>query len=81
MEQGHVTINDCNISSNTLTGISVINPDNALITLQESDLVSNGTFQLELPRLGSVSHNNSVSTNNNIASDGIGRSRSGFVVQ
>eukprot|EP00536_Pseudo-nitzschia_multiseries_P004865 jgi/Psemu1/189161/e_gw1.85.40.1 len=81
MEQGHATIRDCNISGNTLTGISVVSPDNALITLQESDLVSNGTFQLELPGVGTASHRNSVSVNNNLASSGMGRIRSGFVVE
>mmetsp|Transcript_27466 Transcript_27466/g.75075 ORF Transcript_27466/g.75075 Transcript_27466/m.75075 type:complete len:616 (-) Transcript_27466:252-2099(-) len=81
VEQGQATITDCNISGNTLTGISVVSPDNALINLRESDLVSNGTFQLELPGVGTVSHGNSVSANNNLASSGIGRIRSGFPVE
>lgn len=81
MEQGRATITDCNISGNSLTGISVISPDNALITLQESDLVSNGTFQLELPGVGTASYNNCVTVNNNFASHGIGRPRSGFLAE
>lgn len=76
LEQGHASIIDCNISRNTLTGISAINPDKALLNLQSSDLVSNGTFQLEMPDIGSVSHRNSVTINNTFASFGSGRSRS-----
>jgi len=76
LEQGHASITDCNISRNTLTGISAISPDNAILTLEESDLFSNGTFQLEMPAFGSVAFRNSVTTNNTLASSGEGRSRS-----
>lgn len=76
LEQGHASIVDCNISRNTLTGISAISRDNALLSLQESDLVSNGTFQLEMPDVGSATHRNSVTINNNLASSGRGRYRS-----
>jgi len=76
LEQGHASITDCNISRNTLTGISAISPDNAVLTLQESDLFSNGTFQLEMPAFGSAAFRNSVTTNNTLASSGDGRSRS-----
>jgi hypothetical protein len=76
LEQGYASIIDCNISRNTLTGISAISRDNALLSLQESDLVSNGTFQLEMPDVGSATHRNSVTINNNLASSGRGRSRS-----
>lgn len=81
LEQGHASIVDCNISRNTLTGISAISPDNALLSLQESDLVSNGTFQLEMPEVGSTAHRNSVTVNNNLASSGRGRFRSAFLVE
>ena len=81
MEQGRVSIIDCNISRNSLTGISAISPDNALLSLQESDLVSNGTIQLELPAIGTESHRNSVTANNNLAFSGMGRSRSGLIVE
>jgi hypothetical protein len=64
------------VSRNTLTGISAISRDNALLDLKDSDLVSNGTFQLEMPGLGSAAYMNSVTVNNNFASDGIGRYRS-----
>jgi len=81
LEQGNVSITDCNISRNTLTGISAISPDNALLSLQESDLVSNGTFQLEMPDARTASHRNSVVINNTLASSGRGRSRSVFLVE
>ena len=76
MESGNAWIVDCNISNNTLTGISAISPDSATLNLQDSDLISNGTFQLEMPAIGSIAHRNSVTTNNNLASSGMGRSRS-----
>ena len=81
LEQGHASIIDCNISRNTLTGISAISPDNSFLNLQESDLVSNGTFQLEMPDVRSAAYMNSVAKNNNFASDGMGRYRSAFFVQ
>ncbi len=81
LEQGHASIVDCNISQNSLTGISAISPENAVLTLEGSDLVANGTFQLEMPAIGTASHRNSVTTNNNLASAGIPRLRSGLVVE
>ncbi len=81
LEQGNATIIDCNISSNTLTGISAISPDNSILNLQESDLISNGTFQLEMPAIGSTAHRNSVTANNTLASSGIGRSRSVLLLE
>jgi len=81
LEQGRASIIDCNISRNTLTGISAISPDNALLSLQESDLVSNGTFQLEMPDVGTAAHRNSVTINNTLASSGKARSRSVFLVE
>ena len=36
LEQGDASIIDCNISRNSLTGISAISPDNAVMTLKES---------------------------------------------
>jgi len=76
LEQGDASIIDCNISRNSLTGISAISPDNAVMTLKESDLFSNGTFQLEMPGFGSAAYRNSVTTDNTLASSGTGRSRS-----
>ena len=81
LEQGRASIIDCNISRNTLTGISAISPVNAVLSLQESDLVSNGTYQLEMPDIGSVAHRNSDTINNNLAPSGRGRRRSTFLVE
>eukprot|EP00533_Pseudo-nitzschia_delicatissima_P014439 CAMPEP_0197277028 /NCGR_PEP_ID=MMETSP1432-20130617/16398_1 /TAXON_ID=44447 /ORGANISM="Pseudo-nitzschia delicatissima, Strain UNC1205" /LENGTH=521 /DNA_ID=CAMNT_0042743173 /DNA_START=235 /DNA_END=1800 /DNA_ORIENTATION=+ len=81
LEQGDASIIDCNISRNTLTGVSAISPDNAILNLQESELISNGTFQLEMPAFGSAAHRNSVTTNNTMESSGIGRSRSMLMLE
>ena len=80
LEQGYASIINCNISQNSLTGISAISSDNARLSLEDSDLVSNGTFQLEMPANGTVAHrNSSISRNNHFAAGGgLGRSRSGL---
>jgi hypothetical protein len=79
LEQGHASINDCNISENSLTGISAVSPDNAVLDLDESDLISNGTFQLEMPSIGTPAHrNSSITANNRLAAVGLARSRSGL---
>jgi hypothetical protein len=81
LEQGHASILDCNVSQNALTGISAVNPENAVLTLQETDLMSNGTYQLEVPAAGTIAHRNSNISNNNLATTGVARSRSGLVVE
>mmetsp|Transcript_8725 Transcript_8725/g.25086 ORF Transcript_8725/g.25086 Transcript_8725/m.25086 type:complete len:570 (-) Transcript_8725:221-1930(-) len=80
LEQGHAKITDCNVSHNSLTGISVVSPDNAILTLSDSDLVSNGSFQLEMPPLGTIARRASLNQNNTMAAVGIARSRSGLVL-
>jgi hypothetical protein len=80
LEQGHASIVDCNISSNSLTGISAVSPDNAVLMLEGSDLVANGTLQLEMPPIGTPSYRNSVANNNNFAAGGTPRVRSRLVV-
>ncbi len=79
LEQGHALIRDCNISRNSLTGVSAISPDNAFLSLESSDLVANGTFQLEMPNLGSMSRRQSITRDNHLAVVGLARSRSGLV--
>jgi hypothetical protein len=79
LEQGHASIMDCNISQNSLTGISAVSPDNAILNLEASELVSNGSFQLELPAVGTVAHSRSNTSNNILAPNGFPRSRSGLV--
>mmetsp|Transcript_89729 Transcript_89729/g.134483 ORF Transcript_89729/g.134483 Transcript_89729/m.134483 type:complete len:301 (+) Transcript_89729:2-904(+) len=78
LEQGHAHIKDCNISRNSLTGISAVSPDNAILNLEESDLVSNGTFQLEMPAAGTNAFRHSSTQNNNMAPAGLARARSGL---
>jgi len=81
LEQGQASIVDCNISQNSLTGISAVSPENAVLHLQESELVSNGSFQLEMPGFGTPSHSRSTSVNNTLAQIGLPRTRSGLAVE
>ena len=78
LEQGVARIVDCNISRNTLTGISVVSPDNASLMLEESDLMSNGTNQLEMPQAGSWARQQSFTRQNTLSVLGRGRTRSGL---
>jgi Right handed beta helix region len=80
LEQGIANIRHSNVSNNTLTGISVVSPENALLTLEDSCLMNNGTYQLELPPHGSSSRQRSVTTNNTMATRGEGRLRSGLTL-
>lgn len=80
LEQGIASIHHSNVSSNTLTGISVVSPDNAFLTLEESTLVCNGTYQLELPPPGTASRQRCVTNNNTLAVHGEARLRSGLTL-
>ncbi len=77
LEQGIANLVNCNISNNSLTGISAISQTNATLIVKDSDLVGNGSVQLELPPEGSLSRQRSSSENNNISVRGEGRSRVG----
>lgn len=66
LEQGHARIVDCNISHNSLTGISAVSPTHAILHLQDSDLMANGTYQLEMPPLGTTARRRSVTQNVNL---------------
>jgi hypothetical protein len=79
LEQGSATVRDCNISQNSLTGISAVSQENAILSLSESDLVANGAQQLEMPPNGSVSRRRSLTRDNNMAVSGATRSRSGLI--
>ena len=82
LEQGAAHIRDCNVSQNSLTGISVVHPDNAILKLEHSDLISNGTYQLELPARGTRARRESETENaNTLATRGFARSRSGLVLE
>ena len=54
LEQGVTVIKDSNISNNSLTGILTVSADNACLTVEGSDLVGNGSIQLEIPHTGSI---------------------------
>lgn len=81
LEQGHAHIKDCNVSQNSLTGISAVSSENAILNLEESDLVANGTFQLEMPAVGTTARRQSFTNNNNFLQSGFARSRSGLVAE
>mmetsp|Transcript_3256 Transcript_3256/g.6807 ORF Transcript_3256/g.6807 Transcript_3256/m.6807 type:complete len:703 (+) Transcript_3256:221-2329(+) len=49
LEQGVADIIDCNVSNNTLTGITAVSNENSTLNLSDSDLLGNGSFQLEIP--------------------------------
>lgn len=79
LEQGQASLTDCNISNNSLTGISAVSKQNAFLRLEESDLVGNGTLQLDMPPEGTRSRSRSITKNNNMSADGYARPRSGFL--
>ena len=82
LEQGKATIRNCNISRNTLTGISAVSLDNAILDMEASDLVANGAAQLEMPRgrfLSPDSALQQLTRNNRMATIGFARHRSGLV--
>lgn len=81
LEQGHASIVDCNISQNSLTGISAISAENAILNLEASELVSNGSYQLEMPAVGTPAHSRSNTSNNTLAPIGLPRSRSGLATE
>lgn len=71
LEQGTARIQECNISSNCLTGISAVSHDNAILLLEKTDLVANGQHNLEMPPPGTNAYDLSdISNNNNMASVG-----------
>lgn len=78
VEQGYARVQDSNVSNNSLTGISAISLDNAMLHVENSDLIGNGTLQLELPPEGSRSFSRSINRNNVSRSRGNPRLRSGL---
>jgi len=77
LEQGKAIIRDCNISRNSLTGISAVSLVNTSLNLEQSDLVANGAGQLDMPRGAPMSVD--LERNNRLAAIGLLRSRSGLV--
>ena len=80
LEQGTALIEDCSISRNALTGLSAVSLDNAILNIQNSELVGNAKLQLEMPQEGSVSFRNSTSTSNRIDREGEMMPRSGLTI-
>jgi hypothetical protein len=81
LEQGAASLINCNVSNNSLTGISAVSQTNTTLTVKDSDLVGNGTMQLEMPPDGSISRQRSIAANNHISEIGEGRSRSRLNVE
>jgi hypothetical protein len=80
LEQGKAFIRDCNISRNSLTGISALSSHNSVLDLEASDLVANGSAQLEVPRgLLEDRHSMEITRSNRLAAIGFTRQRSGLV--
>lgn len=79
LEQGTAFIRDCNISRNSLTGISAISSTNSVLDMEASDLVANGAAQLEVPRGHAVAHSVDYTRTNRMAAFGFIRARSGLV--
>lgn len=83
VEQGMAKICQSSICHNSLTGISVVSPDHASLHLEASELVWNGTFQLEWSAAAqqqSVSGRSSELNDNHMAVQGAMRLRSGQLV-
>lgn len=79
LEQGKAVIRDCNISRNSLTGISAVSRHNTSLQMEASDLVANGAAQLEMPRGAPVGESLELERNNRLAQFGLLRSRSSLV--
>jgi len=79
LEQGTATVRNCNISQNSLTGLSAISQDNAILSLELSDLIANGSIQLEMPADGTLARRRSLARNNNVSNNGMLRQRSGLI--
>ena len=73
-------LTDCNVSNNALTGCSAVSRDKAFLTIVDSDVVGNGTLQLEMPPNGTESRSRSMWRKNNTATVGTGRFRSEFAL-
>jgi hypothetical protein len=55
-----------NVLQNSLTGISAVSQENAVLDLSDCDLVADGAQQLEMPPDGGLSHRQSLTRDNNM---------------
>mmetsp|Transcript_9252 Transcript_9252/g.13989 ORF Transcript_9252/g.13989 Transcript_9252/m.13989 type:complete len:600 (+) Transcript_9252:400-2199(+) len=78
LEQGAAFLSNCNVSHNALTGVSAVSQENCVLKIEDSDLIANGTQQLEMPPDGSTSWRKSSSVNNRIDRTGMMKLRSGL---
>mmetsp|Transcript_24081 Transcript_24081/g.53833 ORF Transcript_24081/g.53833 Transcript_24081/m.53833 type:complete len:750 (+) Transcript_24081:583-2832(+) len=76
VEQGTARLADCNVSSNSLTGISAISTDQAWLCIEASDVCANRTEAMELP---SRESGRGSSIDVNVV--GLGRPRSSYLQQ
>ena len=63
LEQSKAELQNCSVSQNTASGITVIAPDNSALKLLDSEVVANGCTPLEIPNPidpGAVDRNNRV---------------------
>lgn len=81
LEQGLAEITDSNISHNCLTGISAVSPVNSILHLSKSELVSNGTTQLEMPDIGTTAHRRSSTREVHSSNSGNPRPRSALAIE
>eukprot|EP00526_Cylindrotheca_closterium_P008802 CAMPEP_0113655748 /NCGR_PEP_ID=MMETSP0017_2-20120614/29896_1 /TAXON_ID=2856 /ORGANISM="Cylindrotheca closterium" /LENGTH=520 /DNA_ID=CAMNT_0000569065 /DNA_START=246 /DNA_END=1808 /DNA_ORIENTATION=+ /assembly_acc=CAM_ASM_000147 len=79
LEQGLAEITNSSISQNCLTGISAVSPLNAILHLSESELVSNGATQLEMPDIGTMAQRHSSTRDVHLSNVGSPRLRSALV--
>jgi len=81
LEQGLAEITDSNISHNCLTGISAVNPVTSILHLSKSELVSNGTTQLDMPDIGTTAHRKSSTREVHSSNSGNPRPRSALAME
>ncbi|KAL9179065.1 hypothetical protein ACHAXT_000107 [Thalassiosira profunda] len=73
VEQGLAALVDCNVSGNTLTGISAVSTEQARLRLEGTDVRGNRSDQVELPPVAS---GRCVAKNNDVGRTGRGKPRS-----
>ena len=66
LEQGVARIVSSNISENVLTGISSVSHESSILHLSDSELNSNGTFQIEMPPPGTPAYRQSNVSKDNV---------------
>jgi len=73
VEQSKAELQNCSVSQNTSSGITVIAPDNSALKLSDSEVVANGCTPMEIPNPMDPS---AVDRNNRVAVIGTPKPRS-----